>query len=97
LHAEKPTPDVKPEQYKIFYDKAAKALLLSAAGHPDVHAAAERGYWLNSDLDYREFYVRVPPAEMKKLKAGVSYHLKVIDNVESARWKIAPKCTVTRP
>jgi hypothetical protein len=69
LHIEKPVGE-KPEQYQAFYEAATKSFLLTSPGNPDVRAAAERGYWLNSDLDYREFYVRVPPDEMKKLRSS---------------------------
>jgi hypothetical protein len=97
LHAERPFFGERPEHYKAFYDGVTKSFTLTAPGHPDVRAAAERGYWLNPGLDYREFYVRVPPAEMKKLKPGVAYRLQSGGDGNSAGWTIASEVRVIRP
>jgi hypothetical protein len=97
LHAERPSTGDRAEDYKAFYDKATKPFVMTAQGHSDVRAAAERGYWLNSDQDFREFYVRIPPEEMKKLKKGVSYKLKPVGKETPPSWNIAPDVTVTRP
>jgi hypothetical protein len=97
LHSEKPFFGGRGEHYFAFYETATKSFILTASGQPDVRAAAERGYWLDSNLDHREFYVRVPPAEMKKLRKGVSYRLHTVDNVKSAQWTVTPSLRITRP
>jgi len=97
LHAERPAFGGQQEHYRAFYEAASKEFLLTAPGKPQVRAAAERGYWLNSGQDAREFYIRVPPDQMKKMKKDVAYRIDVVKNAETARWTFAPGLTVTRP
>lgn len=92
LHAEKLGND-SMAAYKPVYEAAAKDFRLVAAGQPDVQAKAERGYWIAPDKDCREFYVRIPPEEMKKMKSGVEYELKP---TTGDSWAIAPKLRITR-
>jgi len=97
LHAEVPPFGEKQEHYPSFYEAVSKSFILKAPGQPDVKLAAERGYWLNSSRDHREFYLRVPPGGMKKLRKGVTYGLQAVNQVDAARWTIAPSVTVTGP
>jgi hypothetical protein len=83
--------------YAEAYASIGKDFVLQSAGQPDVHAAAERGYWLNSDLGVYDFYVRIPPAEFERMKRGVRYALVPVDTESTTRWTVAPSVTLTRP
>lgn len=87
LHVEEPGADAA--EYKAFYDTAAKQFRFVAKGHPTVKAQAERGYWLDSSADCREFYLRIAPDEMKKLRDDVAYALEVVGQRDDARWIVA--------
>ena len=91
LHAEK-LGDDSMDAYKRFYEAAPKDFRLVAAGQPEVKAKAERGFWIAPDNDCREFYVRIPPEEMKKLKPGIEYELEPANDA----WAVAPKLRLAR-
>jgi hypothetical protein len=97
FHAEKPLFGGRQEHFPAFYSQASKSFVLKAEGKPEVQVNAERGFWINSGKDHREFYLRVSPAEMKKLKKGVSYRLMPRNNADTARWTIASSVTVLGP
>ena len=97
LHADAPVLGADFDDYNTFYEQAAKAFTLEADGAPTVRAAAERGFWINSDQDCREFYVRIPPEELAKMKPGVAYRLRAAAPPEAASWLIAKEAAVSLP
>jgi hypothetical protein len=97
LHAEKPDFDADGDAYRVFYDAVAKDFRLTAEGAPEVSAAAERGYWLNSDQDAREFYVRIPADKLKLMKPGTAYRIEALKQNAAARWEIDAATRVSLP
>jgi hypothetical protein len=61
--------------YRAWYESVGKEFKLRAAGRPDVRAVATRGYWIDMGRGIREFYLQVPPEDLKTMEAGVRYEL----------------------
>jgi hypothetical protein len=96
LHVEKPSGSVEGSRYKSFYDAVGKRFVLRAKGKPDVPAIATRGYWINSDKDVRDFYVRIEPTDFAKMARGVGYELVPPAEQGAMRWKVLPDVRITR-
>ena len=96
LHAERPAFDAGFEDYGRYYEKVAKEFTLESRRKPKIRARAERGFWIDPGEDCREFYVRIPPEQMKKMKPGAAYQLKTAGKSEPVRWIIASDVTIIR-
>ena len=96
LHAVRPAFDAGFEDYGRYYEKVAKEFTLESRRKPKIRARAERGFWIDPGEDCREFYVRIPPEQMKKMKRGAAYRLKTVGKNKPVRWIIASDVTIIR-
>lgn len=94
LHVDEGAPcGSKPPSFGRFYEQAGKEFTLRADGRRDVRARAERGFWEDAGAGRCDFYVRIPPEELKHLAPDVAYRLAPRD---AARWRVADGVTVVR-
>ncbi len=96
LHVDEPLGGAGGDDYGKFYEAAPKRFVLRAKDQPDIPLQAERGYWLNSVHDAREFYARISPEDMPKMKPDLEYTLAPAEDGKT-RWTVAPKLRVKRP
>jgi hypothetical protein len=85
-------PDGGAAQYRRFYDQVGKEFVLRAKGRKDVHALATRGYWAGPGV----FYLRIEPAELKRMALGVPYALVAKNGHADYQWAVSEEATLTR-
>lgn len=83
-------------QYGRFYEAVSKAFVLTSPDQPPVAARAERGFWLDTGSNCREFYLRIPANEMKKLRPGVQYELVPTAGNSDVRWQVGPAVRISK-
>lgn len=84
-------PDEGGTQYRRFYDHVGKEFVLRAEGRKDVQALATRGYWASG-----LFYLRIEPAELKRMAFGVPYTLVAKNGHAEYQWEVSEEATLTR-
>ena len=82
--------NVSFDDLKEIYPHLGKKFVLSADGHGDIQAQAERGFW-NS-----ECYIRIPAGEYGKMEPGISYALKPLDQDANYRWVVGDNIRITK-
>jgi len=84
-------PDGGSAQYRPFFEQVDKDFVLRAKGKKDVRAVAARGYWASGI-----FYVRLDPAELKRMAFGVPYALVAKNGNADYQWAVSEEATLTR-
>ncbi len=79
-----------------FFAGVGKDFVLRARGKDDIPVRAMRGYWLNSDRDLKEFYLRIEPADFARMKKGVEYSLAWVEAEGSFSWRVEDGVGITR-
>jgi hypothetical protein len=93
LHAEKPLFGIDTSAYRSFYEGAGKRFELVGEGHATIEASCAIGYWINSNTGSRDFYVRIAPDQLARMKRKVAYRLVPSD---AKSWQSARGVTITR-
>ncbi|MHC4973900.1 MAG: transglutaminase domain-containing protein [Planctomycetota bacterium] len=84
-------PDGGSAQYRPFYASVGKDFVLRAKGKKDVPAQAMRGYWASG-----LFYLRIEPADLKRMTLGVPYALVAKNGHAEYQWTVSEEATLTR-
>jgi len=93
LHVDEGPPCGSSPSFERFNERAGKEFTLRAEGRRDVRARAERGLWADRSAGRCDFYVRIPPEELRHLEPGVAYRLAPRDE---ARWRVADGVVIVR-
>jgi hypothetical protein len=84
------------ELYAEIYAGVDKRFVLRAADGSEVRARAERGYWLDSDHGVRDFYIRIPPEELERMKLGVAFELVPPPAKDGYAWSVKSGLKIVR-
>ncbi|HZW08669.1 MAG TPA: transglutaminase domain-containing protein [Phycisphaerales bacterium] len=85
------------DDYGDFYAEVGKLFLLSHPEHPQVRAFATRGYWIDSRIGLRDFYLQIPPEDYPLLVPGVEYRLLPQAAENGREWRVSDDVRVVRP
>lgn len=89
IHVDTEFPKEGSSAYGPFYDEVAKQFELRASGHDPIPLRAARGYWIDSDKDLKEFYLRIEPADYARMQPGVDYALAWLGEKDAGfRWTV---------
>ena len=76
-------------QMRAFSQRASHELLLTAPGHPEVHARLTRLNVSSGDGSFQAYEADVVPEDHAKVARGVGYTIKPINSSEKYRWQVA--------
>ncbi|HTF89904.1 MAG TPA: hypothetical protein VK843_15930 [Planctomycetota bacterium] len=93
-HVDGDFPKEGKSAYSEFYAGVEKSFVLRAFGQRDIPVTATRGFWLDSNKDMKEFYLRIEPADFAAIVKGVEYELSWLGKGEDFKWKVRPATTI---
>ena len=96
LHVREHFLDRGTEQYHAFYAGADKEFELVAEGQPRLRAHATRGYWVDHDVQVREFYLRIEPEVYASMPVDVEYRLVPRNQAERYGWEVDEQVRIVR-
>jgi hypothetical protein len=89
--------DADSHDYGNFYADVGKLFILYHPDHPQIRAIATRGYWIDSDIGLRDFYLQIPPEDYALLVRGVEYRLLPQDPQNGREWRVRDEVRIIRP
>jgi hypothetical protein len=96
VHVEPDNKSASGADYKDFYESVDKRFELRARNKPSVPCHATRGYWLNSNDEVAEFYLRIDPTDFEQMASGVEYELAYVGKPDKLSWKVPPDTKIAR-
>lgn len=89
VHVDTEFPNEGSSAYGTFYGEVSKQFELRASGRDPIPLRAARGYWIDSDKDLKEFYLRIEPADYARMQPGVDYALAWLGEKDADfRWTV---------
>ncbi len=83
-------------QMRAFQRRAGHEFLLTADGHPELHARLSGATVSKGDGSFQGYWLKVDDADRSKLAADIAYQIKPVNISETYRWQVAPDLAAMR-